>query len=229
MYFEAVNILKIKCFYRDWGVKMLIDIHMHESRYSSDSFVSLEEIVAKAKYIGLDGICITDHESNQIKAEAAELSAKEAFPIIVGAEVLTQEGDILVFGLNDLPKERVPAQNLIDLVNEAGGIAVAAHPFRNNGRGIGEEIRNLTGLAGIEVFNGSTKPENNFQAYNLALELEIPCVGGSDTHIIERVGKFVTSFPDWVRDAEDLIKAVKDGKVMPVNYNHKDSSNRSII
>ena len=208
---------------------MLIDIHMHESRYSFDSFVSLEEIVAKSKYIGLDGICITDHESNQIKVEAAELSDKEEFPIIVGAEVLTQEGDILVFGLDDLPKERVPAQNLIDLVNEAGGIAVAAHPFRNNGRGIGEGIRNLTGLAGIEVFNGSTKPENNFQAYSLALELEIPCLGGSDTHIIERVGKFVTSFPDWVRDAKDLIKAVKDGKVVPVSYNSKDSLNRSII
>ena len=221
--------MKINILYRDWGAQMLIDIHMHESRYSSDSFVSLEEIVTKAKYIGLDGICITDHESNQIKAEAAELSAKEAFPIIVGAEVLTQEGDILVFGLNDLPKERVPAQNLIDLVNEAGGIAVAAHPFRNNGRGIGEEIRNLTGLAGIEVFNGSTKPENNFQAYNLALELEIPCLGGSDTHIIERVGKFVTSFPDWVSDTEDLIKAVKDGQVVPVSYNYKDSLNRSII
>ena len=208
---------------------MLIDIHMHESRYSSDSYVSLEEIVAKAKYIGLDGICITDHESNQIKTEATELSAKEEFPVIVGAEVLTQEGDILVFGLDDLPKEKIPAQNLIDLVNEAGGIAIAAHPFRNNGRGIGEGIRDLTGLAGIEVFNGSTKPENNFKAYSLALELEIPCVGGSDTHIIERVGKFVTSFPDWVRDTEDLIKAVKEGKVVPTSYNYKDRSNRSII
>jgi len=217
----------INVFYRDWGAKMLIDIHMHESKYSFDSYVSLEEIVAKAKYIGLDGICITDHESNQIKAEATELSAKEEIPIIVGAEVLTQEGDILVFGLNDLPKKKVPAQNLIDLVNEAGGIAVAAHPFRDNGRGIGEGIRNLTGLAGIEVFNGSTKPDNNFQAYNLALELEIPCLGGSDTYVIDRVGKFVTSFPDWVRDTEDLIEAVKDDKVVPVSYNYKDRLNHS--
>ena len=63
------NIMRINVFYGDWGAKILTDIHMHESRYSSDSFVFLEEIVAKAKYIGLDGICITDHESNQIKAE----------------------------------------------------------------------------------------------------------------------------------------------------------------
>ena len=207
---------------------MLIDIHMHESRYSSDSYVSLEEIVAKAKSIGLDGICITDHESNQIKAEAAKLSVQEDFPIIVGAEVLTQAGDILVFGLNDLPKEKIPAQDLIDSVNKAGGVAIAAHPFRDNGRGTGEEIRNLTGLAGIETFNGSTKPDHNFQAYSLALELELPCLGGSDTHVIERVGKFVTSFPDWVSTTKDLIKAVKNGKVKPVKYNHKDRSNREI-
>ena len=207
---------------------MLIDIHMHESRYSSDSYVSLEEIVAKAKSIGLDGICITDHESNQIKTKAADLSAKEKFPIIVGAEVLTQEGDILVFGLNDLPKEKIPAQDLIDSVNEAGGIAVAAHPFRDNGRGIGEKIRNLIGLAGIEAFNGSTKPGHNFQAYSLALELGIPCFGGSDTHVIERVGKFVTFFPDWVSDTEDLIRAVKNGQVMPISYNNQGRLNRGI-
>ena len=208
---------------------MLIDIHMHESKYTSDSHVSLEEIVAKAKSIGLDGICITDHESNQIKAEAAKLSVQEDFPIIVGAEVLTQSGDILVFGLNDLPKEKIPAQDLIDSVNRAGGVAIAAHPFRDNGRGTGEEIRNLTGLAGIETFNGSTKPDHNFQAYSLALELELPCLGGSDTHVIERVGKFVTSFPDWVRTTKDLIKAVKNDQVMPVSYNNKDRSNRDII
>src|SRR6056297_1891184 len=207
---------------------MLIDIHMHEKKYSSDSFVSLEEIVAKAKSIGLDGICITDHESNQIKAEATKLSVQEDFPIIVGAEVLTQAGDILVFGLNDLPKEKIPAQDLIDSVNRAGGVAIAAHPFRDNGRGIGEEIRKLTGLAGIETFNGSTKPDHNFQAYSLALELGLSKVGGSDTHVIERVGKFVTSFPDWVRTTKDLIKAVKNGKVKPVKYNHKDRLNREI-
>ena len=208
---------------------MLIDIHMHESKYSSDSHVSLEEIVAKAKSIGLDGICITDHESNQIKAEATKLSVQEDFPIIVGAEVLTQAGDILVFGLNDLPKEKIPAQDLIDSVNKAGGVAIAAHPFRDNGRGTGEEIRNLTGLAGIETFNGSTKPDHNFQAYSLALELGLSKVGGSDTHVIERVGKFVTSFPDWVRTTKDLIKAVKNDQVMPVSYNNKDRSNRDII
>ena len=46
---------------------MIIDTHMHEKTYSSDSFLSLEDIVKKSKSMGLDGVCITDHESNEIK------------------------------------------------------------------------------------------------------------------------------------------------------------------
>ena len=42
---------------------MLMDLHMHEKRNSADSFISLEEIVFRAREMGLDGICITDHDS----------------------------------------------------------------------------------------------------------------------------------------------------------------------
>ena len=51
---------------------MLIDMHVHEMRNSSDSFMSLEEIVEQARQIGLDGVCITDHESMGLR-EYAEL------------------------------------------------------------------------------------------------------------------------------------------------------------
>ena len=38
---------------------MIIDMHMHEMRYSGDSFLRLENMVEIAKRRGLDGICIT--------------------------------------------------------------------------------------------------------------------------------------------------------------------------
>ena len=94
---------------------MIIDTHMHEKTYSSDSFLSLEDIVKKSKSMGLDGVCITDHESNEIKDFAHQFSKQSGFLILVGAEVLTHEGDITVFGLDDLPKEKIHAQQLIDL------------------------------------------------------------------------------------------------------------------
>ena len=36
---------------------MLVDLHIHESKYSLDSHVSLEKIIEEAKRKGLDGIC----------------------------------------------------------------------------------------------------------------------------------------------------------------------------
>ena len=48
---------------------------MHEMRYSGDSFLRLENMVEIAKHRGLDGICITDHDSMGLKEFAAEYSA----------------------------------------------------------------------------------------------------------------------------------------------------------
>jgi predicted metal-dependent phosphoesterase TrpH len=89
---------------------MLIDTHLHEKKFSGDSFISLEMIIKKAGELGLDGICITDHESNAIRTEAAALSQKTGFLIITGAEVLTLEGDMTVFGLDRLPEKTVHSQ-----------------------------------------------------------------------------------------------------------------------
>ena len=80
---------------------MIIDMHMHEMRYSGDSFLKLENMVEIAKRRGLDGICITDHDSMGLKEFAAEYSRKTGFPIFVGIEFYSQQGDIVAFGIED--------------------------------------------------------------------------------------------------------------------------------
>lgn len=195
---------------------MFIDTHIHESKYSLDSKFSLEQAVKKAKEIGLNGICITDHESNNIREEALEYGKKNNFLIIVGAEVLTYQGDVVVFGLKDIPQEKIEARELLLNVKEAKGVAIAAHPFRNNNRGMGNYIREVKELLfGIEAFNGSTEPHQNLFAYALATELGLPAFGASDAHLVERVGKYSTVFPDGIRDEQDFIFAVKNGMVHP--------------
>lgn len=113
---------------------MLIDTHLHESKYSGDSFITLEEIVYRSMEMGLHGVCITDHESNKIKKEAEVLMKETGFLIITGAEILTFEGDMTVFGLERLPGKRIHAQELTDIVDKAGGVAVCSHPYRQNNR-----------------------------------------------------------------------------------------------
>ncbi|MGM0471301.1 MAG: PHP domain-containing protein [Bacillota bacterium] len=195
---------------------MVIDIHIHESKYSLDSAASLTDIVKRAQKIGLDGICITDHESNQIKKEAVELSLREDFLILVGAEILTYQGDILVFGLEELPEEKLSAAELVKLVTEAGGVAISAHPFRDNDRGMREGFTNLEGLTGVESFNGSTVTDNNLRAHYLGKRYNLPCLGSSDAHTLERVGKFATKFTTEVQDLETFIEAIKSNQVYPV-------------
>lgn len=195
---------------------MIIDTHMHERTFSDDSFLSLEMIVTRAKEIGLNGICITDHESNGLRARAYDYGKETQFLIIVGAEILTHEGDITVFGLEKLPKEKLHAQALIDLVTKAGGVCMSAHPFRENNRGMGNHIRGVKGLSGVEAFNGSTPHHHNMTAYRLAKSLGLPVFGASDAHILEKVGHYATKFQGTIRDTQDFIEAVKKGQTMPM-------------
>ena len=43
-------------------INMLIDIHTHTYPVSDDSLLSPEELIMQAKKVGLDGVCITDHD-----------------------------------------------------------------------------------------------------------------------------------------------------------------------
>ena len=97
---------------------MLIDLHMHEMTYSKDSFLKLSQIVGIAKEKGLDGISITDHDSMGLRQYAEEYSKKTGFPIFVGVEYYSAQGDILAFGIDHFPTEKIDAQTFIDSVHD---------------------------------------------------------------------------------------------------------------
>lgn len=199
---------------------MIIDTHIHEDRYSHDSKVSLETVIFKAQKKGLDGICITNHENQKIKKLANKLNKKTDLLILVGAEILSYEGDILVFGVNKLPDRQMHAEELIDYVNKRGGITISAHPFRNNNRGTGNKIEDLAGLTAVEALNGSTSYKNNLKANNIAQKLNLPTMGASDAHHSQRVGKYASYFEDDIQNMQDFITAVKNKRISPAIYNN---------
>lgn len=196
---------------------MIIDTHIHEKKYSSDSFIDLKEAVDNAKLIGLDGICITNHDNNSLKNELGNYTKINGILVIVGAEVLTHQGDILVFGLEDIPKEKISAMELLNLVKKHKGVAIAAHPFRNNNRGLENHLHDVaTILDGVESFNGSTYSYHNLYAYATATELGLPSLGASDAHVMDKIGKYATRFYDTIRDDKDFIEAIKSKNFHPV-------------
>ena len=198
---------------------MLFDLHIHEKTYSFDSRVALRDIIEEAKRKGLNGICITDHESNGLKNEALILSQELDFTIIVGIEILTTDGDLLIFGVNDFPEEQVGAQTLINWVNTRGGVTIAAHPYRKNNRGLENKLSKVKGLTAIEGINGRTPYHENEAARLMALSLNSPMTGGSDAHLAHEVGSVATRFNKVIRNEFDLVEAIKSGVYEPVVYN----------
>ena len=85
---------------------MLVDMHLHESTCSSDSKMTLEEIIATARERGLDAVCITDHDSMGLKETAEQYSRETGFPIFVGVEYFSLWGDITAFGIDRFPDKR---------------------------------------------------------------------------------------------------------------------------
>lgn len=197
---------------------MFIDLHMHEMTCSSDSFLKLSQIVEIARARGLDGISITDHDSMGLKEYAAEYSKQVNFPIFVGIEYYSLQGDIVAFGIEDYPRERIPAQEFIDLVKEQGGICFSAHPFRNNGRGLGESLLKVKGLDGVEVLNGSTFAAACRKAARYAGRLGLRTVGASDCHVPEKVGVCATYFPEEVHTQEEFLRVFRQGGLKPACY-----------
>lgn len=196
---------------------MIIDFHMHERTFSSDSRMNLVEMVEEAKCVGLDGICITDHDEFGLTEYAKEISKTMDFPIFVGVEYLSLEGDILAFGIPSLPPVRHgSAQGFIDWVKEHGGITIAAHPFRPNSRGLGEKLLSVKGLDGVEVLNGSTSPAANRTAREYAEKINAKSFGASDCHNLIALGRYATYVDYDCKTVEDLVYAVKNCTCYPV-------------
>lgn len=82
---------------------MLVDMHLHECTYSTDSFLHLEEIVSIARQKGLDAICITDHDSMGLRERAEAYSREIGYPIFVGVEFFSLWGDITAWGSTASP------------------------------------------------------------------------------------------------------------------------------
>jgi|TARA_B110000263_G_scaffold246542_1_gene257732 predicted metal-dependent phosphoesterase TrpH len=212
---------------------MLIDIHTHTYPVSDDSLLDPEELVSQAKKVGLDGVCITDHDGFWDPKDIKKLSLKTDFLVIPGCEVTTEDGHLLVYGLKEYIFGMHKSDFVKDLVEEQGGAIVIAHPYRrvyreptseNNfsyDQMIEKGLRNnaLKLSDAVEINNGrGTKKENQFSA-DLAKKLNMPGTGASDAHKISDIGTYATRFYDQINDELDLIEALKKGRFQSEKVN----------
>lgn len=208
---------------------MIIDIHTHTYPTSDDSTLTPEELISKSKRIGLDGVCITDHDRFWDPKDIHSLSRKHDYLVLPGCEVTTEEGHMLVYGLQEYIFGMHRASYVKELVDDAGGAMVVAHPYRRFYRKqahTSEEAyedmlvracRNkVFGFVNaVEIFNGRGSDEENHFAAHIADRFGLSTTGASDAHSIEQVGTYATRFRQPVRNLEDFIAELKAGRFSP--------------
>lgn len=181
-------------------MKFRIDLHVH-SRYSGDTDADPEEMIARAVSLGMNGIAFTEHYFYEVSEPVERLREKyeDAILILRGVELSAAEGHCLVFGANTdrLSVSHAPVEEVVRVVNEAGGVVIPSHPFRR-GSGLGDALPGLHGLCAIEGCNGANLQAFNARAIEAARKLNLPFTGGSDAHAPEEVGSCFTEFDDRV-------------------------------
>lgn len=198
-----------------------IDLHNH-TVYSGDSTLEPEEAVRRAIELGLGGIAFTEHNTLLDPDVTARLREKYAGAAVVlsGIEYTSREGHLLVFGYADLAFGGLglygPANDLIRLVGESGGVVVPAHPFREWSIFKGD-LAALIGIAAIEGYNGHNTEEENELAVSFAGKCGIPTTGGSDSHDVDDVGRCCTEFFKVIADEAGFIEELKAGRFRGVS------------
>jgi len=209
---------------------VLIDLHTHTYPLSHDSLLSPDELIVAAKESRLDGICLTEHDFFWDHTKVNDLATRHNFLVLPGIEVNTENGHILVFGLERFVYGMHRMHELASLVDQAAGVMIAAHPYR---RQLPFELRNegdwtealdraaanaaYERVAAVEVLNGRGSERENAFSADLCLRLGLPSVAATDSHERKDVGRCATEFSRPIGDVADLISELKAGRFAPVN------------
>lgn len=204
---------------------MLIDLHTHTRPLSWDSYLTPDDLVERSRAAGLDGICLSEHDYLWDPAEVTALAKRHNYLVLPAIEINTDDGHILVYGIDKYVYGMHRSSELARHVEEAHGAMVAAHPYRrqmpwymDNERDYQEALHRASKnpayayCAALEKLNGrGTTKENQFSAA-LCEFMKMPGTAGTDSHSRSDIGRVATQFERDIRSVEDLIAELKAGR-----------------
>jgi hypothetical protein len=195
------------------GIKL--DLHVH-TRYSWDSYTTLEEIVTGLQVKGIDGLAVTDH--NTI---VGALKLKEIAPsppaIIVGEEIKTREGEIIgLFLTEEIPPDLTPEETVFRIKSQ-GGLVCIPHPF-DRLRKLRLKTKALYRIIDqvdiIEAFNSRNLfNRDNGKAKKLAVLKGIPVCAGSDAHSLYELGRSYVEVENF-RSPKEFLENLSSAKLV---------------
>ncbi len=204
---------------------MIIDMHVH-SQASGDSSATVDKYCRVIKryreYHPFHGLVITEHCLYDQQMTYQKIGDQYDVLILQGVEADTNLGHLLLYGITagflkqiDVSRRNLNSQIVIKTINDCGGIAIPAHPFRNSiyGRALTKSEIDLDEVSIIEELNGSNSREENKKATALIEQTGLRGIGGSDAHYANRVWflNCATEFENAVHTSEDLVKELRHG------------------
>ncbi len=188
-----------------------VDLHNH-TYYSPDSILSPERLVSECRRRAIDVLAVTDH--NTIRGALAVREVAD-FPLIIGEEIRSADGEIIGLFLRDeVPRGR-PGAETVARVKEQGGLAGIPHPFDPRRLALrGEKLLEVIDqIDFIEALNARIV----FGAYNkraaaFADERRIAKSAGSDAHSPGEVGRAWAEVRPFDGPA-DFLKALREGRL----------------
>ena len=187
-----------------------IDLHVH-THYSRDSLITPEELVIYAKKAGLDGVAVTDHD----RLDGALKIARETdFFIVPGMEISSSNGHIVALNVQEVIPKGLDADETVDRIHRAGGIAVACHPVTFFKGSLRKHVSSR--FDAVEVINASSFPFNYSvkNAQKIASRLGIPRVAGSDAHYPPEIG-YAYTLVDASSNVDEVVRSIHKGSCQP--------------
>jgi len=186
------------------------DLHIHTA-YSSDGAISLEQVIARCKKMGINCIAVTDHNTILGAMKLRELAP---FTVIVGEEIDTRYGEIIGYFLTEEIPPRLPAEETVRRIKGQGGLVCIPHPFdrlRRSALSYQSLEKLLPDIDIIEVFNSRVLlTRNNLSAQLLARDHGLLASVGSDAHTASEIGDTYVVMPEF-NDREEFRVSLAQG------------------
>jgi predicted metal-dependent phosphoesterase TrpH len=183
------------------------EFHCH-TIYSKDSLVTLPELLSTCQKKGIQRLVVTDHN-----AIVGAFLARELDPslFIVGEEIMTQQGELLAFFVQELIPAGLPASEAIARLHEQNAFISVSHPFdltRSGRWQLDDLLAIVPDIDAIEIYNSRClSPKSNILAADFSYRHHLLGTVGSDSHSLREVGTATLSLPNF-HDAVNLKSAL---------------------
>lgn len=195
------------------SLPLKIDFHVH-TIYSHDGLISFKQLARQIRKTGLDGVAITDHDTIKGALTFLEKSKSYDFLIIPGVEITARGAHIVALNVYEDISAGLSIEETVELVHEAGGLAVLAHPITIH-KGVKRLLRGEI-FDAVEVINASSFPFlfSVSRSKAFAKKFGLVEVAGSDAHYFEEVGSAYTLVNSNL-SIESVIEAIRKNAVTP--------------